>query len=85
MDVIRRTKIANVGHNGAAFGVANDSNWAIMQLLSKTNDLTDQDDELLGFAHIYDTNGDGVIDSMEATLRTMANEVFSAINEQGDI
>ena len=32
-----------------------------------------------------DTNGDGVIDSVEAALRTMANDVYSAINEQGDM
>lgn len=30
-------------------------------------------------------NGDGEIDVYKALLRTLANEVFSAINEQGDI
>ena len=57
----------------------------IMQLLWATNSLTDTPDNILGFADIYDTNGDGVIDSAEAALRTMANDVYSGINEQGDI
>jgi hypothetical protein len=32
---------------------------------------------------LYDQNGDGQISSSEAGLRTMANDVFSAINEAG--
>ena len=42
-------------------------------------------DELSGFAHIYDRNGDGQIDALEAALRAMANDIYSAINEQGGI
>ena len=35
--------------------------------------------------HVASTNGNGQIDATEAALRAMANEVYSAINEQGDI
>ena len=79
------TKVVNVGSGGAAFGVADGADLTIMQLLLATNDLTDQPDGITGFAHIYDTNGDGVIDAAEARLRVMANVVYSAINCQGDI
>ena len=85
------TKIVNVGASGAAFAVADATDLTIMQLLLATNDLTDMpifelpEGNQLGFAHIYDTNGDGVIDSAEAALRAMANDVYSAINEQGGI
>jgi hypothetical protein len=79
------TKIVNVGTNGAAFGVANGTDLTILQLLLATNDLTDQPDLRAGFAEIYDTNGDGVISSFEASLRTMANAIYSGINEAGDI
>jgi hypothetical protein len=57
----------------------------IMQLLQATDELTDLPDGISGFAHIYDQNGDGVIDSIEASLRAMANEVYTSINEQGEI
>jgi hypothetical protein len=33
----------------------------------------------------YDMSGDGQIDSIEASYRTMANDLFSAINEAGSI
>jgi Ca2+-binding EF-hand superfamily protein len=79
------TKIVNVGSSGAAFGVSNGTDLTVMQLLLGTNGLTDQPDEILGAAKIYDTNGDGVIDAYEASLRTMANELYSAINEGGGI
>jgi SdrD B-like protein/cadherin domain-containing protein len=79
------TKIVNVADNGAAFDVADDTDLTIMQLLLATNSMTDLPDGISGFAHIYDRNGDGEIDSAEALLRTLANDVYSAINEQGDI
>lgn len=79
------TKVVDVGRSGAAFDVADGTSLTIMQLLLATNDLTDEPDNLSGFASIYDQNGDGVIDRYEAALRTMANRVYSAINEQGDI
>ena len=34
---------------------------------------------------LYDVDGSGAISSLEKTLREMANSVFAAINEQGDI
>ena len=79
------TKVVNVGASGAAFGEVDNTDLTIMQLLWATNDLTDLPDGISGSAHIYDTNGDGVIDSAEAALRTLANDVYSTINEQGDI
>jgi hypothetical protein len=79
------TKIVNVGTKGAAFGVANGTDQTILQLLQATDGLTDQPDAQLGFASIYDINGDGVISATEAALRTMANGVFSSINEAGHI
>jgi len=79
------TKIVNVGDGGAAFATSDDSNLTIMQLLLTTNELTDQPDNLSGFARIYDLNGNGKIDEAEALLRRLANEVYSKINEQGHI
>jgi hypothetical protein len=79
------TRVVNVGNNGIAFGVPNGSNLTVMQLLLATNEQTDQSNNLSGFARIYDSNGDGVIDETEASMRRLANNVFSAINEQGDI
>ena len=78
-------KLVNVGSASAAFGATNGSNLTIMQLLQATNNLTDQTDEVAGFAYIYDADGDGVIDADEATLRAMANDIYSAINENGSI
>ena len=78
-------RIVNVGNRGTAFGVADGTDLTISQLLHATDDLTDLDDQISGFAHIYDTNGDGVIDSQEAALRSQANELYTLINEQGDI
>ncbi len=79
------TKIVNVGSRGAAFGTTNGANLTVMQLLQGTNELTDQPDEILGAAKIYDINGDGVIDTYEASLRVMANDLYSAINDGGGI
>ncbi|MEQ9410334.1 MAG: SdrD B-like domain-containing protein, partial [Fuerstiella sp.] len=75
------TRIVNVGNSGAAFGVDDDTDLTIMQLLLATNQLTDIPDNYTGFASIYDQNGDGVIDSYEAFLRTLANSVYGAIND----
>ncbi len=79
------TRVVNVGSGGGAFNVADNTDLTIMQLLEATNELTDLPDGISGFAHIYDTNGDGQIDDSEAALRVMANDVYSMINEQGDI
>ena len=34
---------------------------------------------------LYDLNGSSQIDGSEANYRTLANDVFAAINEAGDI
>ena len=36
-------------------------------------------------AYVYDANGDGILDDVELALRAMANEVFTMLNEVGDI
>jgi hypothetical protein len=74
------TCIVNVGNNGAAFGVANGTNMTIMQLLQATNALTDLPNGIAGAANVYDLDGDGIIDAYEASLRSMANQVYSMIN-----
>lgn len=82
------TKIVNVGSNGAAFDVADNTDMTIMSLLLATNNLTGGDNDLddgEDYCHVYDINGDGVLDDYEKPLRAMANNVYSAINEQGDI
>ncbi len=79
------TRIVNVGDSGAAFGVANATDLAIMQLLLAVNDLTDRPDAQDGFASIYDRDGNGVIDRAEAQLRSLADAVFSSLNENGHI
>jgi hypothetical protein len=79
------TKVINLGSHGAAFDVADGSNRTIMQLLLGTNALTDLPDGISGLAWIYDQDGDGVIDSDEAALREMANEVYSGIHQTGDL
>ncbi|HEV3083221.1 MAG TPA: Ig-like domain-containing protein [Gemmataceae bacterium] len=68
----------DVAGNGAAFGVANNSRLSVMDLLLAVN----------ARAHkglLYDMNGNGQIDGSEVGYRTMANDIFSAINEAGDI
>jgi hypothetical protein len=66
--------------NRAAFGLsATDSTvLTVMDILLATDSLTR--DGLL-----YGQNASHQIDGIEQALRTMANEVYSAINEQGHI
>ncbi|MCA9061839.1 MAG: cadherin domain-containing protein, partial [Planctomycetaceae bacterium] len=78
------TRIVNVGDAGAAFGVDDNTNLTIMQILLATNGLTDAPDNQSGFASIYDTDGNGTIDPAEAELRRKANNVFSWINSAGE-
>ena len=68
----------NVGCNGAAFGVANNSVVTVMYLLRRTNN-----DTIRGV--LWDLNGNGCISTSEQLLRNMANTVFTGINEAGDI
>jgi hypothetical protein len=69
----------NVGDNGEAFDLADNTDATIFDLLLAANQ----------HAHngvLYDEDHDGDADSsFEVSLRTMANAVFSAINETGDI
>jgi hypothetical protein len=59
----------NIGDNGAAFGVANDSSLTVMDILHRTNDRTVRG-YLWGGNYLY---------------RNMGNIVYSGLNEQGDI
>jgi Bacterial Ig-like domain (group 3)/SdrD B-like domain len=68
----------DVGCNGAAFGVANHTSLSVMDLLLAVNARARN-------GLLFDMNGDGYIDNSEASYRTMANDVFAAINEAGDI
>jgi hypothetical protein len=81
--------VVNVGSSGAAFGVADDTDMTIMAMLLATNGMTDTDgaanNDDDGYTHVYDANGDGVIDAAEKALREMANEVYTAINEGGHV
>lgn len=79
------TKVVNVGSSGAAFNVANNTNMTIMSMLLATNSLTGADANGDGYSNAYDRNGDGVLDDAEKALRALANTIYSALNENGDI
>ncbi len=69
----------NVGSSGQAFGVANNSSVSVLDLLLAVNARSHN-------GRLYDLDDDGdANDSTETVLRTKANNIFSAINEQGDI
>src|SRR5438876_2545773 len=72
------TRTFNVGADGAAFGVANNSAVSVLDLLLAVNARSHN-------GVLYDLNGNGQIDSTEAGYRTMANDIFTAINEAGSI
>ena len=72
------TALFNVGDGGAAFGVDDYTDVAVLDLLLATDDMAA--DGLL-----YDTDDSDHIDAVEQWLRTLANEVYTAINEGGDI
>ena len=63
------TATVNVGSNGDAFGVANNSTMTLMDLLLAT------DAEAVN----------GVLYNGNATKRNEANNVYSAVNQAGDI
>jgi hypothetical protein len=56
--------------------VANNSNVAVLDLLLAVDARSHK-------GLVYDVNGDGQIDSTEVGYRTMANDLFSAINQAG--
>ncbi len=59
----------NIGSSGSAFDVADDTEISILDILLATNDQA----------------VDGMLYDLDAVLRAFANEVYSAINEAGDI
>jgi hypothetical protein len=68
-----------VADSGEAFGVADNSLLTVLDLLFATNG-----NSIDGV--LYDMDGDGdADDDWETVLRTLANDVFSAINESGGI
>ena len=77
------TSTFNVGTSGQAFGAANGSVLAILDLLFATNDRSWN-------GVLYDLDHDGSTDDTvlglsETLLRTLANDVYSAINERGHL
>jgi len=78
------TSVINVGISGAAFGVANNTDMTIMQMLLGTNALTDSPNHQTGYANVYDTNGDGRVSVSEAILRVLAHDVYSDIIRDGN-
>ena len=73
------TSTWNVGTAGQAFGVANHTTLQVLDLLFATNDRSFE-------GRLYDMDHDGdANDNWETLLRTLANDVYNAINERGDI
>jgi hypothetical protein len=73
------TTTFNVGDSGEAFNVADNSSLAVLDLLFATNNKSWN-------GVLYDLDHDGdADDDWETMLRTLANDVYSAINEAGDI
>ncbi len=68
----------NVGANGAAFGLVNNSSATVLDLLLAVNARTKK-------GLLYDLDNSGLISASEAAQRVMCNAVFTLINEQGDI
>jgi hypothetical protein len=66
----------SVGSDGAAFGVADNTTMTVLDILQATDARTYK-----GLA--YDLDDSGTISALEQTLRTMADQVYAAINEQG--
>lgn len=66
--------------NRAAFGLS-PTDGTVLTVL----DVLRATDTLSRDGVLYDEDGSGVISSFEKELRQMANSVFTAINEQGDI
>jgi hypothetical protein len=73
----------NVRGSGEAFGVADNTRLTVLDLLFATNKMSVNG--LLYYDVDADGQGDGGIDDFEKLLRTFANDVFSAINEQGKL
>ncbi len=73
------TRTFNVADGGEAFDVVDNTELTVLDLLFATNRHSFN-------GRLYDEDGDGdADDEWETILRTLANDVYSAINEQGDI
>ncbi|MCI0360105.1 MAG: Ig-like domain-containing protein, partial [Planctomycetaceae bacterium] len=72
-------RTASVGASGAAFGVADNTSVSVLGLLLVVNSRSHS-----GLLYDLDHDGDAT-DSLETSYRTMANDIFSGINEAGDI
>ena len=68
----------NIGCDGQAFNVANNSVLSILAIMQNTNSQTKK-------GILWDLNGNGSISSAEQVLRNLANDLFTDINETGDI
>ncbi|MCA9047892.1 MAG: cadherin domain-containing protein, partial [Planctomycetaceae bacterium] len=79
------TSMVNVGSSGAAFGVADNTDLTIMQILLATNGMTDVNDNRTGFTNVYDINGDGVVDSDEREFRLLAQSMYDLIIGAGSL
>ena len=75
------TSTFSVGDSGEAFGVVDNRELTVLDLLFAT-------DERSWEGVLYDMNHDGdtddAEDELETLYRTLANDVYAAINEQGD-
>lgn len=67
------TAMVNVGANGAAFGINNDTVMTINELLSRTNARARK-------GVLWDANADGTLSAGEMILRNQASSLFDAIN-----
>ncbi len=69
----------NVGNAGVALGVENGSILTVREILDRTNDFAWQ-------GILWDLNQNGKVNTgEEQDMRNLANELFTAINETGDI
>ena len=72
------TRTFNIGQNGAAFGVANNTVLTVLEILYATDARTTN-------GLLYDIDGSGTISAEEQSLRAKVHDAFAAINELGDI
>ena len=66
------------GTGETLFGTDAASLMSVMDILRNT-------DERSSNGNVFEDDGDGVIEADEALMRVLANELFTAINESGDI
>jgi hypothetical protein len=68
----------NVGSKGEAFNIPKYTTTTVYELLQRA-------DAMSSNGILYDVNGSGSLSSSENNLRSLANAVFTAINEAGDV